>query len=210
MGKNNLVIFSDISIASSLITPIIGTFQQFHPNLELRILSSYERIQNVREHFDIGFQVGRIAEDLFDIESIADDIIFPVCSPKFAKKLQYPLTAVDIAKQPLLHLEELGYGWPDWRNFLASYRIKEPRPKENLVFNSYQVCLEVAERGEGIALGWGRSVKLKIDEGKLVRIPDMTMLISESIFVHRQKFADVNPIVDQFVDLLRSKIVPIN
>ena len=176
----------------------------------MRILSSYERIHNIREHFDVGFQVGRIAEDLFDIEPIADDIIFPVCSPEFADKLPHPVTAVDIVKQPLLHLQELGYGWPDWRKFLAYFRLKQPRPIEGLVFNSYQVCLEVAERSEGIALGWGRSVKSKIDEGKLVRIADMNMPIPESIFVYRRKFEDKNPIADKFLKILKANIDPIS
>ncbi|MGI9316168.1 MAG: LysR substrate-binding domain-containing protein [bacterium] len=209
-GRNSLVIFSDISIASSLITPVISAFQQQHPNLQIRVLSSYERIQDIHEHFDIGFQVGRIAEDLFEIESFADDIIFPVCSPGFAANLPNPINAVDIAKQPLLHLEELGYGWPDWRNFLAHFRLKEPKPIEGLMFNSYQVCLDVAEKGEGIALGWARSVKSKIDEGKLVRIPGMTMSIPESIFIYKRKLAEPNPIVDQFIHMLRNNIEPIN
>ena len=209
-GRNSLVIFSDISIASFLITPVISSFQQQHPNLQIRILSSYERIHNIRENFDIGFQVGRIAEDLFEIEPLADDIIFPVCSPEFAATLPDQPSAVDIAKRPLLHLEEMGYGWPDWRKFLAHFRMKEPKPIEGLIFNSYQVCLEVAEKGEGIALGWARSVQAKIDEGKLVRIRGMTMFIPESIFLYRRKFAEPNPIVDQFIQTLSESIEPLN
>ena len=208
-GRNSLVVFSDISIASSLITPVISAFQQQHPSLQIRILSSYERIHDIREHFDIGFQVGRIAEDLFEIEPFADDIIYPVCSPDFAATLPDPANPVDIAKQPLLHLEEMGYGWPDWRKFFAHFRLKEPRPIEGLVFNSYQVCLEVAEKGEGIALGWARSVQPKIDEGKLVRINGMTMPIPESIFLYRRKFAEPNAIANQFVQMLHESIEPL-
>lgn len=208
--KKSLTIFSDISIANTLITPVISVFQQQYQDLQLRILSSYERIQNVTEDFDIGFQVGRIAEDQFDIDPIADDAIFPVCSPGFASRLPPSPTAMDLAIQPLLHLEELGYDWPDWRKFLAMFRLKEPKPIEGLVFNSYQVCLDVAERGEGIALGWARSVKSKLDDGKLVRIPGMTMRLPESIFVYRRKFVSQNPVADEFINTLRTHIVPIS
>jgi len=210
IDKKSLTIFSDISIANTLITPVISVFQQQYQDLQLRILSSYEPIQYVTEDFDIGFQVGRNAADQFDIDPIADDAVFPVCSPDFASRLPSSPTAMDLANLPLLHLEDLGYGWPDWRKFLALYRLKEPKPIEGLVFNSYQVCLDVAERGEGIALGWARSVKTKIDEGKLVRIPGMTMLLPESIFVYRRKLNSPNPIADQFIATLRTYIEPIN
>ncbi|MFK8048369.1 MAG: LysR substrate-binding domain-containing protein [Halioglobus sp.] len=207
--KNSFTIFSDISIASTLIAPVISAFQQQFPDLKLRVLSSYEPIQNVSDEFDIGFQAGRFAEDQFSIEPIADDAVFPVCSPGFAARLPLSPTAVDVAKQPLLHLEDIGNDWPDWRKFLALFRMKERQPIDGLVFNSYQVCLDVAERGEGIALGWARSVKAKIDDGKLVRIPGMTMPIAESIFVYRRKLAGPNPMVDEFIKTLRTHIVPV-
>ena len=208
--KKSFTIYSDISIASSLISPLIAIFQQQYPNLQLRVISSYEPIHLVSEDFDIGFQVGRIAEDQFDVEAIADDAVFPVCSPDFASRFPAAPSAVDIVKQPLLHLDDFGYGWPDWRKFLALFRLKEPKPVEGLIFSSYQVCLEVAEQGEGIALGWARSVKSKIEDGKLVRIPGMVMPIPESIFIYRRKHANSNPIADQFIEKLRMSIEPVN
>ena len=208
-GKNSFTIFSDISIASAMITPMISVFQQQHPQLQLRVLSSYEPLQEVSEEFDIGFQVGRIADDLFDIEAIADDAVFPVCSPEFRSRLALSPGPEELAKQPLLHLQEVGYDWPNWRKFLAYFRMKEPKPAENLVFSSYQVILDMAERGEGIALGWARSVTDRIEAGKLVRIAGMTMPIPQSIFAYRRKFADPNPVTDNFIALLRSRIEPL-
>lgn len=210
LGKNSFTIYSDISIASSLITPILNLFQRQHPELQIRVLSSYERIQNIIEDFDIGFQVGRIAEDQFEIEAIADDAIFPVCSLEFASKIPQPVDAVALAKLPLLHLEEMGYGWPDWRSFLALFRLKEPKPEDGLTFNSYQVCLDMAEKGEGIALGWARSVESKLSEGKLVRIPGMIMHLPESIFAYRRKFATTSPVAEEFVALLKHNIDPVS
>jgi len=209
-GSKNFVIFSDISIAGMLITPILSKFQNRNPDLQLRVLSSYEPIENITEDFDIGFQVGRMAEERFHIEPIADDAVFPVCSPEFASRLPSPLGSVELAKQPLLHLEYTGRDWPDWRSFLALFRLKEPKPIDGLVFNSYQVCLDVAERGEGVALGWARSVKAKLDEGKLVRIPGMTMPLPDCICVYRSKLKKPNPIVDEFIETLRTNIEPVN
>lgn len=208
--SDSLTIFSDLSIANALVAPLVGEFQRLYPDLRLRILASYEPIETVREHFDVGLQHGRWAEDKFVIEPIADDAIFPVCSPQLAARLPSPIGPVEIAKQPLLHLADVGREWPDWRSFLAFFRLKEPEPIEGLVFGSYQVCLDVAEKGEGVALGWSRSVKARLDAGHLVRLPGMTMPLVDSINVHRAKDAKPNPIADRFLRLLRSRIEPVD
>lgn len=117
-----------------------------------------------------------------------------------------PAAPIDVASQPLLHLADAGRKWPDWRSFLAFFRLKEPRPIEGLTFNSYQICLDVAEQGEGIALGWGRSVKDRLESGRLVRIEDLTMPLPDSVNVYRRRTARSNRVADQFVTMLRSSI----
>ena len=39
------------------------------------------------EDFDVGFQASRMAESRFEVEPIADDVVFPVCSPELAARL---------------------------------------------------------------------------------------------------------------------------
>ena len=205
-GRERLTIFSDMGLGNALVVPCLGAFQRAYPDLNLRVLSSYEPIEQAREDFDIGLQCGRWAEDQFHVEPVADEVIFPVCSPGFAEDLPEAVTALDIANQPLLHLADVGRNWPDWRNFLAFFRLKEPRPIEGLTFNSYQICLDVAEQGEGVALGWGRTVKDRLESGRLVRIAGLTMPIADAINVYRRKGAKPNPTAESFVAMLRSRI----
>jgi len=205
-GTDSLTIFADLSLANALVAPLVGEFQRLHPDLRLRVLASSEPIETAHDDFDVGLQYGRWAEEKFIIEPIADDAIFPVCAPQLAARLPSPVGPVDIAKQPLLHLVDVRRKWPDWRSFLAFFRMKEPEPIEGLVFSSYQICLDVAEKGEGIALGWGRTVKARLDSGHLVRLPGMTMPLVDSVNVYRAKRAKPHPIADRFLQVLRSKI----
>ncbi len=212
-GTESLTLFSDLGLANTLIAPLIGAFQQLHPDLRVRVLSSYEPIESVREDFDIGLQYGRWGEAKFTITPIADDAIFPVCSPRVAEileaSLKSPVSPADLVQQPLLHMADMGRLWPDWRNFLALFRIKEPPPIEGLTFTSYQTCLDVAERGDGIALGWARTVKARLDAGQLVRIPHMTMTLPDIINAYRPKREKPNPIADQFVAMIRANLSPL-
>lgn len=205
-GIDTLTIFSDLSLANALITPIVGEFQRQSPGLRLRVLATSEAIDTARETFDFGLQYGRRAEHAFDIEPIADDVIFPVCARELAARLPASVDAVELAKQRLLHFEEAGRNWPNWRSFLAMFRVKEPPPIEGLIFSSHNVCLDVAEKGEGVALGWGRAVKERLDAGRLVRFSEMTMPLVGCINVYRPKRARRNPLADRFLDQLRNNL----
>ena len=204
-----LTVYSDFSIASFLITPALDRFQQHNPELQIRMVTSYEPIEEYSEDFDIGFQASRMGESRFHVDPIADDEVFPVCSPIVAARLPQNPTALDLASQPLLHLEDIGRDWPDWRQFLAKYRLKQPYPIEGLTFNSYQICLEAAENGHGIALGWGRSVQTKLDHSHLVRIPGMSMPVPEAVFVYRHRSRSAEPIVERFLETIRAGIEPV-
>lgn len=205
-GTRSLTIFSDLTLTHAFVTPVVGEFQRLNPDLRLRVLATSEPIEAARQEFDFGLQYGRYAEHAFDIEPIADDAIFPVCSPKLAARLPSPFGPVELAKQRLLHFAETGRKWPDWRNFLAQFRVKEPPPIEGLIFSSHHVCLDVAEKGEGIALGWARSVKPRLDADRLVRLPGMTMPLPDSINVYRPKRGPQKPTANQFIRLLQSRI----
>lgn len=151
--------------------------------------------------------MGRRAEELFDVETIADDLVFPVCSPQLAKTLASEVTPVELNKLPLLHWDydnnEQSIGWSE---FLASYRLRQNSSIEGLVFSSYQVCLDVAEQGEGVALGWARSVKHRIDEGKLIRITDMSLHVPDGIAVYLRKHVNSHPLACQVINEVRNSI----
>ena len=55
-GGSKLTIFSDFSIATFLITPLLDQFQRRHPELQIRLISTYEPIEDYGDDFDIGFQ----------------------------------------------------------------------------------------------------------------------------------------------------------
>ena len=208
-SANGLTVYSDISIASNLIAPSLGMFQRAHPDTRVRLLSSYESIADTVEEFDLGFQVGDPGIRQMRVEPFADDAVFPVCSPEFAQHLPSPLDSVALLQLPLLHLEYADRGWPDWQQLLGTARLKQPVPRPELVFNSYQVCLDMAERGEGIALGWARSVASKLADRRLQRISDLYLYLPQSVYVFRPPRTANSATVDDFLRCIRDGLMPI-
>lgn len=209
-GQTVLTIFSDISIANVLISPVLGEFQRLHPELSLKVLSSYESIKDTNESFDIALQVGNKTHQRFNTYPIASDAVFPVCSPGFAAKHGVNIKANQLNRLPLLHLEDSRGDWPDWHSFLEHIEPGLKTDVAGFLFTTYEVCLQVAMRGEGVALGWARSVQRKIDEGKLVKLSNFVLPQPDCIHIHYPKYSEMNAELTSFINVLSANIEPID
>lgn len=205
-NQDSLRIFSDLSLAATLVAPIVGDFQRQHPDLQIRVLSSFEPVETTTEDFDLGLQYGKSGSTSLAVEPLADDNVFPVCSPGFASKLGASPTAEALRELPLLHVDYEEPSWVDWARFLAFVGAEKPPSIEGLVFTSYQVCLDVAQQGEGVALGWERTVKPRLDAGLLVRLEGLTMPQPHAIKAYRRNTQSTNPLVDEFLEALKASI----
>lgn len=202
--RDTLTIYTDLSLATALITPILGDFQRRHPHLGIRLLSSWEPVTTTVEPFDVAVLYGRDETTSLTVEPIADDVVFPVCSPDLARTLPQPLTASDLLQLPLLHVDYGEPAWVGWPDLLARAGIDGPAPVDGLTFTSYLVCLDMAERSEGLALGWGRTVQPRLEAGTLVPIPGLRVEIPDAIKSYQPVTTQPKPRVDELVALLRS------
>lgn len=202
-GTNSLTILSSLSLASVFVAPVLADLQRLHPELNVRVLSLCEPIETTREEFDIALQYGPSTSSAYTVEFITEEAAYPVCAPAFAAQLPCPVTAESLALLPLLHVDYDDPTWTTWQSFLASVDAGMPDPGKALTFTSYQVCLDVAERGDGIALGWERSVRPRLDSGSLVRIPGVTLPSAGTINAYVPNSAAKNPHATEFVSLLK-------
>lgn len=208
-----LTVLSDPALASVWVAPILADYQRRHPELKIRVIASCESPETATEQFDVGLQYGRDEPSSFSVDFIADEAVFPVCSPSFAAQLSSSLTLEDLTRLPRLDVEYADPSWTTWSGFLAHLgkgqlaRAEEGRTEENvMVLTSANVCLDVAEQGEGVALGWERSVQARIDQGKLVRIPGFVMSKAGVINAYVPKHTAANPYAPEFVALLKDTL----
>lgn len=204
--SKSLTILSSLSLASVIVAPVLGDLQRRHPELNVRVLSSCDPIETTREDFDIALQYGPSQSSAYTVEFIADEAVYPVCSPSFAAGLPTPTTPAELAGLPLLHVDYDDPSWTTWGSFLAATGAGEPDESNALVFTSYQVCLDVAERGDGIALGWERSVRPRLDAETLVRIPEITLPNAGLINAYLPNQSTTSPHAADFLDLLKNTL----
>lgn len=214
-GPRRLTVFAELGLASSLIAPMIGGFQRRHPGVSIRILTSPEPVETFDRECDVGLRSGHWGAHSYTIVPVADDAIYPVCAPDFLARLTAgePTGAIPptrVAEGPLLHWEEARNAWPDWHGFLARFGVTLPDPAPGARINAYEVLLDFAEKTDGFALAWARSAQDRIAAGRLARVSNMVLPMPDHIAAHIPKRTPENPLVTDFVNLLRETAPPLS
>ncbi|MEM7286217.1 MAG: LysR substrate-binding domain-containing protein [Actinomycetota bacterium] len=199
----SLTVLASLSLTSSVVAPAIGNLQAAHPELNVRVVSSCEHIESTAEQFDVAVQYGPGRSARHEVVHIADETVYAVCAPSFAESLPGPVSVDAFASLPLLHVDSGDPSWLSWDDFVPGLPAVPDRP---YVFSSYQLCLDVAEQGQGVALGWHRSVAPRIRAGSLVRIEGLPAQSGGSINAYVSKQRPRHPHVPELLDRIRAAL----
>jgi len=204
--RTRLTIRADVSLTAAVINPAIVELLQLHPHLDIRVLTSFEPIESDSEQFDIGIQYGRNRASSLSEHVLADDEVFPVCTPTVAASLPEAPTLWDLSRMRLLHVDYGEPAWTDWEQFLTHLGLEDMGALDGLTLSTYLVGLDLAERGQGVALGWGRTAQPRIDSGDLVRIPGFTQTIPNAIRAYRQPSTEPWQPIEDLLVMLRDRL----
>jgi LysR family glycine cleavage system transcriptional activator len=136
------------SIATNIIIPKLGLFGQTFPEIELRIETSLSLVDLRYDDCDVGIR-----------------LVTPMCSPEFAGKHQLK-DIRQIVDLPLLQLSGRDSSWAEWGAALG-LGVDESNSPLNL--GSYDVVMQGAQQGLGLALGGLPIESSVLASGRLVR-----------------------------------------
>jgi LysR family glycine cleavage system transcriptional activator len=163
-GLSRLRITALPALAEKWLVPRLSRFQAMHPDIRVEVSAEPEVIDLTLADFDVGlrFTDGRHAD--LQVELLFKDRIFPVCSPALMKEgpLRRPR---DIAGHVLLH----DYNWKgDWQRWLRAARVSGIDVASGPTFTLYNMALEAAGKGLGIAIGHEALVSDDLAVGRLI------------------------------------------
>ena len=181
--------------------PSLPGFYAAHEGENIWLVSSHVPIEDYPHPFDIGVQTGRWAESRFEVTTILDDEIFPVCKPDMVELFVRPDGSVDLNLATLLKLEQPGRDWPDWERYFTDTEIEFPNARQ-LVFNNHQALLDAAECGYGVALGWGHRIKSQLKTGRLGRVGRQSLVMPDGLCAYVPKKRRPHPLAARFIEWL--------
>jgi LysR family glycine cleavage system transcriptional activator len=154
------------SFAAKWLLPRLASFQETHPEIDVRITTSMELVDFRKDNVDAAIRYGRGQwPDVRAVWLMADEL-FPVCSPALLKG-QHPLREPkDLAHHTLLHTS--GYN-DDWRLWMTAADLPiKTTARQGLTFDMSFMTVQAAIDGLGVAVGRTSYVQDDIEKGRLV------------------------------------------
>ncbi len=196
------------AIASNIIIPNLGLFQQKFPAIELRIETSTDLVDLRYDDFDLALRLGDgdypgvISEEIFDLQ------VTPLCSPEFAKK--HNLSNVEqILSVPLIQHANIKDSWSQWCDTVGVTYVES---KSSLNIGSYDGVMQAAQQGLGLALGAVPLENMALKRGLLVQpFKEQSRFLSACFAVYHPRDKerdDIRSFIGWFKALVETSIYP--
>ncbi|ANB18665.1 Transcriptional regulator, LysR family [Dokdonella koreensis DS-123] len=142
-----------VGLAQTLVAWVLPDFLLQHPKVQVRLVATNRRIDLIGEGIDIAVRVRerQDAEAALVLRSVGEARAVLVASPAFLDAQGRPRVPADLARYPLLSMDE--HEGPQWlRLFDAAGRPVEIEMRAPLVCGDFVVLHEAARRGVGVAM----------------------------------------------------------
>lgn len=148
------------SFAHKWLMPRLGDFIEAHPEISLRIHTSFDVVDLTRDGVDCAIRHGPGGYgDLF-AEVLLTEELTPMCSPAVARRLKRP---EDLRGETLLR--DFGTEWSEW---LESAGLAEGSVRMGAEFLDSSMAMQAAIDGRGVILGHTALARDDLTAGRLV------------------------------------------
>ena len=163
-GPSRLRITALPSFAEKWLAPRLTRFQARHPDIRVELSGEPEVVDFTLTDFDVGLRFTDGRHPGLHVELLFKDRIFPVCSPSLLKDGPPLRRPADLARHVLLH----DHNWKeDWRRWMKAARVDGIDIAAGPTFTLYNMALEAAGKGLGIAIGHEALVSDDLAAGRL-------------------------------------------
>ena len=185
------------------LAPRLPKFTAEHPDIQLQLITSNSSWEFDEYNADIGlvFNNADIPAHLSWVK-LFNAVTFPVCSPDLipgSTPLKDPL---ELLNYPLLAVYTEAWSWEKWFESVQSGPVQIPHP---LQIDTLAMALEMAQKGEGIALVNGPAAGDSLAAGQLVRPIDKQVAIDGEWGVICAKAIRNTPRIMAVIDWLQAE-----
>lgn len=171
----------------------LGRFAESHPEIDLRIAASDQRVDFARDDVDLAVRHGDGQWPELEVERLCAEQLFPVCSPKLTRGRNRITSAADLLKFPLLRLDD----WTNWGRWFETAEVTT-RPRPGPVLNRASMLIDAAIDGQGVALARTTLAALDLIHGRLVRPVDVSLGMPNTYWIVSPKATGRVPKVATF------------
>jgi LysR family glycine cleavage system transcriptional activator len=196
-----LAVSVPVALTSRWLTRYIGEFLRAHPDVKLRIIASNDDKEVYSSKVDVCVRYGTGIWPDRMVTLLSHVNIFPVCSPAMINGPTGIRDVADLQGHQLL-CEDNGTEWTRWL-LAAGAGAHACRLTE---MGNAHVAIEAALHGQGIALADSLLVQGDLQEGRLVRLFDVSIAAKHAYYIVHRHEVDEMPVAGEFIGWMQESI----
>ncbi|TRC79191.1 LysR family transcriptional regulator [Mesorhizobium sp. WSM4310] len=194
------------AVVPLILEPVIASFCQAYPEVELEIAASDEMVDLATGGFDAGIRLGQfIATDMVAVRLTPSFSFVVVGSPDYLDRHGRPERIDDLRRHACLRLRRSNGAIAPW-TFADGNEAIEAMVSGPLIAHDYPTLLGAAMRGIGLAQTPRPVAEGPIAQGKLEPVLDTVAAMTPGVFLYHPGKRQILPKLRAFIDHLKSAI----
>ncbi len=191
------------AVVPILLEPLIASFCQAYPEVEVEIAASEELVDLAAEGFDAGIRLGQfIAPDMIVVRLTPPFPFVVVGSPDYLRRRKRPERVDDLRHHACLRLRRSNGSIAPW-SFIDGSKAMEATVSGPLVAHDYPTLLGAAIQGIGLAQVPGPLAKAAIADGRLQALLTPFAVTTPGVFLYHPGRRQVLPKLRAFIEHVR-------
>jgi DNA-binding transcriptional LysR family regulator len=183
-----------------LLEPLIASFSQAYPEIEVEITASEELVDVAAEGFDAGIRLGQfIAPDMVAVRLTPPLSFVVVGSPDYLRGRKPPQRIDDLRDHACLRMRRSNGSIAAW-SFIDGNKAIEAIVSGPLIAHDYSTLLGAAIQGLGLAQMPGPLAKAPIDDGRLQAFLTSFATSTPGVFLYYPDKRQVLPKLRAFIE----------
>jgi DNA-binding transcriptional LysR family regulator len=188
------------AVVPILLEPLIASFCQAYPEVEVEIAASGELVDLAAEGFDAGIRLGQfIAPDMIVVRLTPPFPFVVVGSPDYLRLRKYPERISDLSRHACLRMRRSNGSIAPWP-FVDGNKAIEAIVSGPLVAHDYPTLLGAAIQGVGLAQVPSPVAAAAIAEGRLQAVLTPFAVTTPGVFLYHPGRRQVLPKLRAFIE----------
>lgn len=198
------------SVVPLILEPVIASFCEAYPEIELEIAASDEMVDIVADGFDAGIRLGQlIAADMVVVRLTRPFPFVVVGSPDYLRRHKQPVRIEDLRDHACLRLRRSNGSIAPWP-FVVGNTTIEAVVSGPLIAHDYPTLLGAAMQGLGLAQVPGPIAEASIADGRLKVLLAPFAVTTPGVFLYHSGKRHVLPKLRAFIDHVKGRHDAIN
>lgn len=168
--NRTLVVACGPPFAAKWLVPRLSGFLKAHPDIDIRISSSFSKLDYHQQNVDIGIRLSNDDDPSLQRIWLGEESVMVLASPEFIKK-QKIKEPKDILRVPILSEDTSKHfkHTPSWSDWFESVGLPKNSANRGINFGEHvEQALDAAITGTGVVLGRKVLAARDIESGRLV------------------------------------------